>query len=49
MDKSVDKPKTEYEKPTIHDYGSLQDLTASQTTAGVTDVPKGTHGPTVFS
>jgi hypothetical protein len=45
----VDKPKTEYKKPEVHDYGSLQDLTAASAAGGVTDVPKGTPGPNVFS
>jgi len=45
----VDKPTTDYVKPEIADYGDLQELTASSTTAGITDVPKGTPGPTTFS
>jgi hypothetical protein len=47
--KIVDKPSTEYTKPEISDYGDLQSLAASTRNAGVTDVPKGTPGPTVFS
>ena len=39
----------EYTKPEIADYGDLKDLTASSTTPGVTDVPRGTPGPTTFS
>jgi hypothetical protein len=39
----------EYTKPEISDYGDLKDLTASSTISGVTDVPKGTPGPTTFS
>jgi hypothetical protein len=39
----------EYTKPEIADYGDLQELTANRTTSGVTDVPKGTPGPNVFS
>jgi len=39
----------DYKKPEIRDYGELRQLTASHTTHGVTDVPKGTPGPVVFS
>jgi hypothetical protein len=39
----------EYEKPEIKDYGDLRELTASAKTAGVTDVPRRTPGPQVFS
>lgn len=47
MDK--DKIALEYSRPEISDYGDLQELTANNTTSGVTDVPIKTPGPQVFS
>jgi hypothetical protein len=38
--------KVEYEKPEIRDLGELKELTSVTTSKGVTDVPKGTPGPT---
>jgi hypothetical protein len=50
MDEEIqERPAVEYEKPQIRDYGELRELTASLTTVGTTDVPKGTPGPIVFS
>jgi len=33
-----------YEKPTVTDYGDLRELTATNTTGSVTDVPLGGPG-----
>jgi len=41
----TDKPTSDYEKPSIRDYGELQQLTAAHTTGNTTDVPKGTTSP----
>jgi hypothetical protein len=43
----LDKRDTplEYVKPEVHDHGDLKDLTASATTSGLTDVPKGNPQP----
>ena len=50
MDKETrEGTEVEYTKPKIRDYGDLKELTASVTTSGTTDVPKGTPGPNVFS
>jgi hypothetical protein len=41
----------EYSKPTVSDYGDLQELTAASVTGSQTDVPKGTPVPpfTIFT
>jgi hypothetical protein len=41
-----DKKQLEYAKPEIRDLGELKELTAVTTNKGLTDVPKGTPGPT---
>jgi hypothetical protein len=40
---------TEYVKPSITDYGNLQDLTAAGASGVVTDVPQGSPCCNVFS
>lgn len=46
MNQKDTKQAPAYTKPEIADYGDLQELTATTTSKGVTDVPKGTPGPT---
>lgn len=53
MDKSIttsktERPEAEYVKPQISDYGDLKELTENRATAGITDSPRYTPGPTVF-
>ncbi len=47
MDKS--NAPVEYGTAEIFDYGDVVDLTASAAKGSVTDVPKGTPGPNVFT
>lgn len=44
-----DEAKTGYVKPKVTDYGDLQELTAAAISGSITDVPRGTPGPAVFS
>jgi hypothetical protein len=45
------KGPLDYAKPTVSDYGDLQELTATNTTGNSTDVPFGTPVPpfSIFS
>jgi len=46
---STEETKIEYTKPQVRDYGELRELTASQITGTITDVPLGAPAPHVFS
>jgi hypothetical protein len=43
--KQSDQPAPEYERPEIEDYGTLEELTASQSKGHARDVPLGTPQP----
>ncbi len=45
----MDRVKPEYTKPEVRDYGQLQQLTAANLHGTITDVPKGSPAPAVFS
>jgi hypothetical protein len=45
----ADKTLTEYVKPSIVDYGSLEELTEASVNGSVTDVPQGSPCCAVFS
>ena len=45
----MERAKPQYQKPEIRDYGELRQLTAAFASGHVTDVPKGSPAPNVFS